>query len=147
MDLPDKILGCASVVYLHGFPQLEPSLLFQPPELSLSFRMRSPSESSPSALVNAKNSSMPNLASFQGQILPIIHHYGILYRSISRHSTHSVQTPSQVRSIFFTHILKRPVLTWCFRCLNFYLLLSYMYTFIKRLCNIYLYIYIYIDPS
>ena len=54
-------------------------------------RMGSPSESNPSAVVNPEKLSMPNHASSQGRILPVIFHIGFLYMSLAQHITLSAQ--------------------------------------------------------
>ena len=50
-----------------------------------------PSKSNPSFVLNSERSCMPNLASFQGKILPIILHRDFLYRSLAQHSNPPAQ--------------------------------------------------------
>ena len=60
---------------MHVISQLEPPLLFKllAVILYLEFAL---SDSNPSAFVNVKKISIPNLASFRGQFIPIILHGG-----------------------------------------------------------------------
>ena len=53
--------------------------------------MRAPSKSNPPAIVNAEKQSTPNLAYFQGKILPVILHHGFFYRYLAQHITPPAQ--------------------------------------------------------
>ena len=119
LSVSEAILGCASVISLHGTYQLERPLLFQLIEVSLSLEF-SPSDPNPSSFVNAKKFPCQTLLLYTVKLYPSSSI--AVSMQVTRTAQHFISAaPSQVRSLSLTPFQQHPVQAEL-RCLKFPLL-------------------------